>query len=200
MLGGDAQGTWGGVDMNTAAIHTGQLLTILVMAFALGLDAFSLGIGIGLKGIRLLDVLKLSVVIGSFHVLMPLMGMFTGQYMSELLGDVATTAGGALLLLLGGHMIYSSIRGESAQTFNHRTAWGTLILALSVSIDSFSVGVSLGMFATDIVLTVLMFGFFGGFLSIVGLMLGRRVGRNLGEYGEACGGIILFAFGLLFLL
>lgn len=183
-----------------AMVGTGQLVTVLVMAVALGMDAFSLGVGIGLKGIRKLDILKLSFIIALFHILMPLMGMYTGQYMSTLLGDVAVKAGGALLVLLGGHMVYSSLRGEAVQSLNHRTVWGVLLFALSVSIDSFSVGVSLGMFATDILFTVLMFGFFGGLMSILGLLLGRRAGQSLGEYGEACGGVILFAFGVLFLI
>lgn len=178
----------------------GQLLTIWVMAIALGLDAFSLGIGIGMRGIRLLDVLKISMMIGLFHVLMPLTGMFMGQYVSSLLGGVATMAGGILLIMLGAHMVYSSFRGESVQSFDHRTLWGLFLFSLTVSIDSFSVGVSLGMFATDIVLTVLIFGAVGGLLSIAGLMLGRRVGSWVGEYGEAFGGIILLAFGIKFLL
>jgi len=186
--------------MDIATVAVGQLLTVLVIAVALGMDAFSLGIGIGLRGIRKLDILKLSFVIALFHVLMPLAGMYAGQYVSTLLGDVATKAGGALLLLLGGHMIYSSLRGEGTRSFDHRTFWGMLVFALSVSIDSFSVGVSLGMFATDILLTVLLFGLFGGLMSILGLLLGQRVSRGLGEYGEACGGVILFAFGVVFLI
>ncbi len=176
------------------------MLTILIMAFALGMDAFSLGIGIGLKGVRKLDILKLSSVIGLFHVLMPLAGMVTGYYVSSLLGGVATSAAGALLLLLGGHMVYSSLRGEAVQSINHRTFWGMLVFAMSVSVDSFSVGVSLGMFASHILVTVLTFGISGGFMSVLGLMLGRRISGKLGGYGEAFGGVILFAFGILFLI
>lgn len=178
----------------------GHLIAILLMAIALGMDAFSLGIGIGLKGVRLLDVLKLSSVIALFHILMPLGGMVTGQYVSSLLGGVATSAAGALLLLLGGHMVYSSLRGEQVESIDHRTGWGLIVFSLSVSIDSFSVGVSLGMFSGHLLLTVLMFGLFGGLMSVLGLLLGRKVGRSLGGYGEAFGGVILFAFGLLFLL
>lgn len=190
----------GGTSMFDVSAAAGQALTIFVMAVALGMDAFSLGIGIGLKGVRLYDILKLSSLIGVFHVLMPLGGMYTGQYVSELLGGIATSAAGALLLLLGGHMVYSSLRGEAVDSINHRTLWGMLVFAFSVSIDSFSVGVSLGMFSAHVWLTVLLFGLFGGLMSVLGLMLGRKASRSLGGYGEALGGVILFGFGLLFLI
>lgn len=185
--------------MIEANLQTGQFLTLVIIAIALGLDAFSLGLGIGLKGIRLWDILKLGIVIAIFHIIMPLAGMFAGQYVGELLGDVATTAAGILLLLLGLHMIYSSLRGEAVQSFDHRTLWGLLVLSLSVSIDSLSVGITLGMFAANVWATILLFGFFGGLMSVLGLMLGRRVSGNLGEYGEACGGAILMVFGILFI-
>ncbi|MFF2889904.1 manganese efflux pump MntP family protein [Paenibacillus sp. NPDC057967] len=180
--------------------YMGQFLTLLIIAVALGFDAFSLGLGIGLKGIRLLDIVKLGAVIGLFHILMPIGGLLTGQFVSGLLGSVATTAAGILLLLLGGHMIYSSIRGEGVPTFNHRSSLGLLVLALSVSVDAFSVGVTLGMFSADLWLTILLFGFFGGMMSMLGLLLGRKVSSKLGEYGEACGGAILLVFGLLFIV
>lgn len=186
--------------MIEANMQTGQFITLLFMAAALGMDAFSLGIGIGLKGIRLRDILKLSMIIALFHILMPLLGMFAGGYMGALLGDVAVLVAGGLLVLLGGHMVYNSLRGGAAPSFNHRSVWGMTVFALSVSIDSFSVGVSLGMFNTDVVMTVLLFGFFGGLMSVLGLLLGRRVSHNLGDYGEACGGIVLLAFGVMFLL
>ncbi|GLX70106.1 putative manganese efflux pump MntP [Paenibacillus glycanilyticus] len=185
--------------MTDATMHAGQFATLLIMAVALGMDAFSLGIGIGLKGIRLRDVLRLSTVIAVFHVIMPLAGMYAGHFVSGLLGHVATMAAGVLLLLLGGHMIYNSLRGEAAQTIDYRSSVGTFLFAFSVSIDSFSVGVTLGMFKADIVLTVLLFGFFGGLMSVLGLLLGRRVSQNLGGFGEALGGAILLIFGLLFI-
>jgi putative Mn2+ efflux pump MntP len=177
----------------------GEMLTIAVMAFAIGLDAFSLGIAMGMKGIRLLHILRLSTFIALFHLIMPLMGMFTGSYMSILLGDVAVAIGGVLLILLGAHMIYSSLRGDKARAFDHGSLWGTMLFAFTVSIDSFSVGVSLGMFASDLLLTVLLFGLSGGYMSILGLLIGRGFGHWAGEYGEAVAGAILLAFGIKFL-
>ncbi|MHA6532668.1 manganese efflux pump MntP [Paenibacillus sp. BAC0078] len=181
----------------------GQLVTVAIMAIALGMDAFSLGVGIGMKGIRLLHVLQLSLLVAFFHVLMPLLGLFTGSYVGHLLGQVTAYVAGGLLVLLGGHMVFNSFRDNESYSYrhfmDHRSFWGMLLIALSVSIDSFSVGVSLGMFVNSIVLTVLAFGATGGLMSITGLLLGRRVSRGLGVYGEALGGAILLAFGLLFI-
>jgi manganese efflux pump family protein len=182
------------------SVLIGQFVTILIMALALGMDAFSLGIGMGIRGIRLVTIARVSIVIGLFHIIMPLIGMFMGQYVGTLLGDVATAAGGALLVVLGAHMVYTALRGDSSVAFDPRSLWGLLLFALMVSIDSFSVGVSLGMFSSDILLTVLTFGAFGGGMSVLGLLLGRRVGHWVGEYGEALGGIILLVFGLRFLI
>lgn len=73
------------------------------------------------------------------------------------------------------------------------------MLSLSVSIDSFSVGITLGMFSANMWVTVLLIGLLGGLMSVLGLLLGRKVSGNLGEYGEAIGGGVLFVFGILFI-
>ncbi|KAA8998398.1 manganese efflux pump [Paenibacillus spiritus] len=180
----------------------GQVLTVAMMAVALGFDAFSLGVGIGMRGIRLLHVLQMSLLIAVFHVVMPLLGLFTGEYVGHLLGRVAGAAAGGLLVLLGGHMVVNSFRSgdeEEARAIDHRKLWGMLLISLSVSIDSFSVGVSLGMFVSNVPLTVLAFGAAGGLMAIGGLLLGRRASRKLGSFGEALGGAILLGFGLLFI-
>jgi putative Mn2+ efflux pump MntP len=194
---------YGNVDrrdgMSAADSPWGQFFTLFLMAFALGLDAFSLSLGIGLRGIRLLDILKISIVIALFHIFMPLIGFFMGNYVGLLLGGIANTLGGILLVLLGLHMLYTAIRGDDERLLNYRSFWGLLLFSLMVSIDAFSVGVSLGIFASDLLLAVLLFGAFGGGMSIIGLLLGRRIGGWVGGYGEAFGGAILFVFGLKFL-
>ncbi|GGF95831.1 manganese efflux pump MntP [Paenibacillus aceti] len=185
--------------MNEALERLGEWMTILFMAIALGMDAFSLGIGVGVNGVRRRDVLRIVMTVSCFHILMPVLGIFTGHYVGELLGYLTRFVSGGLLLLLGGHMIYSSLRSEANHIINYRSWPGIFLFSLSVSVDSFSVGVSLGMFHSDLLLTVLAFGLFGGLMSLFGLVLGRGVSRNLGDYGEAVGGSILFAFGLMFI-
>lgn len=186
--------------MTAFMAQSGQWFTIFAMAIALGMDAFSLGIGIGLRGVRFFYILKIGVVVAVFHFFMPLMGLFTGQYMSVLLGDIALAAGGILLILLGAHMIFSAVKGDGTHPLEYTSMFSLLLFSLMVSIDSFSVGISLGLFSTDILLTVLIFGLFGGLMSMFGLLLGNKAAAGLGEYGEVIGGAILLAFGVKFLL
>ncbi|MGG0824112.1 manganese efflux pump MntP family protein [Paenibacillus turicensis] len=185
--------------MAVAYAYLGEWVTIILMALALGMDAFSLGIGIGMKGIRKKEILLIASVVAFFHILMPLLGVATGQYVGRLLGELSQYVAGGLLAVLGGHMIYNALKDGEVQMISHQSFLGILLFSLSVSIDSFSIGITLGMFHANLWLIVLLFGFCGGLLSMSGLMLGKKVGRNLGEYGEAVGGAILLAFGLLFI-
>lgn len=57
---------FGGMGMAVVYAGWGQIVTVAIMAIALGMDAFSLGVGIGMKGIRLLHVLQLSLLIAFF--------------------------------------------------------------------------------------------------------------------------------------
>ena len=59
------------------------------MAFALGMDAFSVGLGMGMAKLRNSQMLQIGVIIGLFHVIMPLFGMMAGQFFPGALGALA---------------------------------------------------------------------------------------------------------------
>ncbi|MFC4321892.1 manganese efflux pump MntP [Litchfieldia salsa] len=180
--------------MDIAAV-LGEFLTLFIMAFALGMDAFSVGLGMGLMRLRLRQIFYIGVVIGIFHILMPLVGMGIGRFLSDQFGTIATYLGGILLLILGLQMIVSSFKEEESRMLTPEGA-GLFIFALGVSLDSFSVGLSLGIYGARTVVTILMFGVVSMFLTWAGLFLGRRVQGWFGSYSEALGGSILFAFGI----
>ncbi len=173
----------------------GQLLTWWLLAVALGLDAFSLCVGIGLAGIRLRQVMRVSGTIGAFHVMMPLIGVALGQVLVPFVGSLATLLGGLLLSFLGLHMLWHASRGHAQPTGVYLSGTGLLLFALTVSLDALSVGFSLGLLAGSAALAVALFGLMGFLMAGFGLLVGRRVGRWLGEYSEAFGGLILVAFG-----
>lgn len=177
----------------------GEIITIVIMALALGMDAFSLGLGMGMLRLRLKQIFFIGITIGIFHVIMPLLGIGIGRYISSHFSGIATYIGGALLLILGLQMVISSFRSGEDHLVTP-IGLGLILFSLSVSLDSFSVGLSLGIFGARTLLAVFLFGLFSMLLTWAGLLLGRKVQFWLGSYGEALGGSILFVFGLNLLL
>jgi manganese efflux pump family protein len=180
---------------NQMKMFIGELVTLSMMAFALGMDAFSVALGMGLFRLRLKQIFYIGIMIGLFHIIMPFLGMFLGRFLSYQFGSIASYIGGALLLLLGIQMIVTSFKKESDR-FVSPMGIGLIFFAFSVSLDSFSVGLSLGIYGVRTLLTILLFGFFSTVLTWMGLMLGRHFQQWLGAYSEALGGSILLAFGL----
>ncbi|MCM3586866.1 manganese efflux pump [Mesobacillus maritimus] len=177
----------------------GELVTLLLMAFALGMDAFSVGLGMGMFRLTMRQIMKIGIMIGIFHVWMPLVGMIAGRYLSEQFGSLASYLGGGLLILLGVQMIYSSLKTEE-ESLIAPVGKGLIFFAFGVSLDSFSAGLSLGIYGAKTLLVLISFGVAATALTWAGLMLGRRVQGWLGHYSEALGGGILLAFGLKLLL
>ena len=51
-----------------------QYTTIILVAVVLGLDAFSLSMGMGLKGVTRRFEIKFASTVGILHIVMPLIG------------------------------------------------------------------------------------------------------------------------------
>ncbi|PLS07935.1 manganese efflux pump MntP [Neobacillus cucumis] len=173
----------------------GELITLILMAFALGMDAFSVGLGMGMYKLPLRKIFNIGLTIGLFHVWMPLLGLLAGKFLSEKFGTFATLIGGGLLILLGVQMIWSTMKKEEAKVITP-VGFGLLLFALSVSLDSFSVGLTLGIYGAKTFMVILCFGIVATVQTWAGLLLGKKVQGWLGSYSEALGGAILLAFGL----
>jgi len=92
-------------------------------------------------------------------------------------------------------MIFSAFQHERKRIAN-QSSLHILLLAFSVSIDSFSVGLSLGMSGAKTAFVLLTFGSVSMVLTWIGMLLGRKVRGYLGVYSEILGGSILSGFGL----
>ncbi|NEU30414.1 manganese efflux pump [bacterium LRH843] len=173
----------------------GELFTLFIMACALGMDAFSVALGMGMYGLRLKQIFYIGVTIGLFHILMPLIGMMTGKFLSGYFDMVATIIGGGLLFILGVHMVVASFKAQEEVTVRP-IGWGLILFAISVSIDSFSAGLSLGIVGAKTALAVFLIGIVSMVLSWIGLLMGARFQRYIGSYGELFGGFVLIGFGI----
>lgn len=188
-----------------------SLLTLLLVALALGTDAFALAVGIGVTGIRKNRIILISIVVCLFHVFMPLIGLGIGTVLGNLIGDIATVIGAVVLILIGLNMLWEVLK-ERNQKLSFSKAkkrlnlsarkstsvdsfWGLIMLAASVSIDALSVGFGLGALKAQIWGTVMVLGIVAGIMTALGFYLGRGLGSWMGEKAEIAGGIILVAVG-----
>lgn len=189
-----------------------NLAWILALSIALGADAFSLALAIGLVGVGKPMTLRLSLVVAIFHVFMPLGGLLLGQTLGIVLGQFAKGIGALVLLWLGGRMIFRvwrpepeyfplsqarmALKRKQLPTGVSLNGIGLYALAASVSLDALSVGFSLGTVDSRIGLTVLVMGTVAGLMMGSGLVLGRYMGSWLGKRAEAIGGIVLVIIGI----
>ncbi|KUO61970.1 MAG: hypothetical protein APF84_04875 [Gracilibacter sp. BRH_c7a] len=174
-----------------------ELTWIIAVSIALGMDAFSFSLALGLIGTRYRKAIKLAIIVAIFHVFMPLIGLWVGQKLGTIFGDVAIGIGAVILFWLGGKMVWGAYKGtDTATNIPSLQGVGIYALAGSVSIDALSVGFSLGTFVTNIIPATLVMGFTAGFMTLIGVILGRRAGTWLGNKAEALGGIILILIGI----
>lgn len=171
---------------------------LLLIALALGTDAFSLCLGLGMTGVSVFQTITISLVILVFHIGMPLLGWEIGEVTGKFLGQAAGIAGALLLFYLGVRMVWQSLQRDSSLVpkIILIKGWGVLLLGLSVSMDALAVGFTLGTKGTNLVLTVLTFGFIAGAMTLSGLLLGGWFGRWIGARAQLLGGFILMGIGV----
>lgn len=172
-----------------------EVFTLFLMAIALGMDAFSVGLGMGMFKLRFKQIFHIGLIIGFFHVWMPFSGMLIGSFLSTALGEIARYIGGGLLIILGIQM-FLSIFQQGENRIIRPVGLGMFVFALSVSLDSFSVGLTLGIFRAKTAVVLVCFGIVAAVMTWIGLLIGRNVKSYLGGYSEAIGGSILFSLGM----
>lgn len=181
-----------------ASSWQGEWATVAAIGMALGMDAFSLGVALGAQGLRWRDVARLSAIISAFHVVLPLFSIWIGDLLYARWGRSFERAGACILLALGARMAVSAFRGEAGEHAPPPAAGWVKLTAFGfgVSVDALSVGLGLGSLAMSPASAALMFGLLSGMLSLIGLYLGRKASRTLGDYGQVAGGAVLLLLGV----
>lgn len=171
--------------------------TVLLLAGALGTDAFSLSLGLGLAGIRWRRAALLVVLIVVLHIALPVAGWWAGDMLGRVAGRYAAYLGAAILFFLGFRMIRDSLRNESSLNGQAATGLlGLLVLAGSVSMDALSVGFTLGTAGAALLLTALVIGVVAGLMSASAFLMARWVQGWVGRRAELLGGVVLIGVGL----
>jgi putative Mn2+ efflux pump MntP len=179
-----------------------DLVTIVLIAVGLAMDAFAVSIakGIVIKRKRRNSALLLASFFGGFQMLMPVIGYFAAIGFRGIISGVDHWVAFSLLSVIGLKMIYDSTRKEDGKQEASLKLYSAAILALATSIDALMVGLSFAFLQTSIAEPILAIGVVAFSLSLVGFFFGCGLGRVFGNRIKIAGGLILIAIGLRMLL
>lgn len=133
---------------------------------------------------------------------MAVIGWLAGRGVAEYIADYDHWVAFGLLLVIGARMIWESFHKRDEEKAKKNLAgWFILImLAIATSIDSLAVGLSLALLEVNITLAAVVIGLTAFVITLIGVLIGKKVGALVGERAEMVGGIILIIIGLRILL
>ncbi|MBQ4382775.1 MAG: manganese efflux pump [Oscillospiraceae bacterium] len=178
------------------------MLYIILIAVSLAMDAFAVSVSAGLtvKPFGWRQALTLGCWFGAFQCIMPLIGLFLGMTVSQAASGIGPYIACAVLLILGGKMIYEGLHPDSEPQVTQLTAPKLLTLAVATSIDALAVGVTFAFMEVNPWSSALIIGVVAFGLSVLGGMLGRKIGDRVGPRAGILGGVILAVIGIKILL
>lgn len=180
------------------------LLSILLIALGLAMDAFAVSItsGISIKNLKARHALLIGAAFGFFQAVMPVLGWAIGQWAYRFISVVDYWVAFGLLFFVGGHMIIQSLQPEDQNEGpkNPLHLPTLLTLAVATSIDAFAIGISLSMLRVSILSPVLIIGLVTFALSFAGVYCGRLFVRLNEKKMEVAGGLVLIGIGTKILI
>lgn len=180
-----------------------SLVTIFLLAVGLGIDAFSVAIGIGAANTKKswAPVLRLSLAFGIFQFVMPLAGWLAGSTVVSLIDNFDHWIAFALLALVGGKMIWEGFEKEGDEEKADQTrGWPLFLLSIATSIDALAVGFSFSLLKNPILFPAVIIGVVCFLMTAVGMIFGKGLARIFGKKVEILGGLVLIAIGVKILM
>ena len=184
-------------------------IDLLLLALSLAMDCFSVSIVSGaiLRSWQSGTVWRISMLFGFFQALMPLIGWLMVIHFAASLATYGHWIAFAMLLFIGGKMIWESLDGdEEKEAFHPHHLYTQILLAIATSIDALAIGVSMAVTGytslrqlwwplTVICVVSLLMSLIGHRL---GISFGKSIARRIRP--ELIGGIVLVLLGVKTLL
>lgn len=174
-----------------------SLIMVIIIAISLSMDAFSLSLAYGTLNLERKYINILSIIVGVYHFIMPLLGMWIGTSILKILPVTTNTIVFIVLVLIGIEMILESFKNE--RSISLMKVSELLIFGLAVSLDSFSVGLGLSAIYKNPLVCSIIFSISASLFTYTGLYLGKTINNKIGKISTLIGGMILIIIGLLYL-
>lgn len=178
------------------------MLEVLVLSFALSMDAFAVSIGLGIKNkndIKIL-ALKVGLFFGIFQALMPFIGYLGGIGLKDYIQGYDSIIAFVLLLIIGGKMIYEALNENVEEEISIVSNKILLTLAIATSIDAMAAGFTLHLFELNVYVSLLLIGVITFIMSYLGVYVGSKGGDKYETKAELLGGVVLILIGFKILL
>lgn len=176
-----------------------NLLTIVLIAVGLAMDAFAASIAKGtvVRKSHFRHALLIAALFGFFQGIMPLLGWQLGRFAQCCIEFLDHWVAFVLLVFIGGKMIVDAGKKKDEKPIRLRVL---LLLAVATSIDAFAVGVSLSFLDVSILRPVFVIGGVTFLFSFAGVYIGYASGHLFEKKIEILGGIILIGMGVKILV
>lgn len=173
-----------------------EIVSILLIGISLSMDTFSLSLTLGtVSENKLIKILPLFV--GIFHFFMPILGNIIGVALINLLNLASNIILGTVLIVLGINLAIHYFKDESAEI--NLNIIGILIFALSVSIDSFSVGLGINDITNNYYIASVIFALCSASFTYLGIIIGKYSSKLIGKYAIILGIFLLLILGIFHL-
>jgi manganese efflux pump family protein len=173
---------------------------VVGIAVAVGLDVLAVSIGVGVAQIAFDARVRLGMAFAGSEIVMQVIGYELGASAGEMLGEVATYVGFALLAMIGCLMIRSSFRHPAKAEFDATRGAGLLVTSLSISLDSLGVGIALPAAAIPLLPLLITVSISTTIFTYVGLASGAYLGERYERRAERAGGTMLVLLAALFVV
>lgn len=161
------------------------------------MDAFSLSIVYGTLNLSKKIKNFLSVTVGIFHFIMPLLGSLLGLFIVNHIISNPDILVAIIFTILSIEMLFN-IKELDEEKKDFKNLVNASIFGFSVSIDSFSVGIALGTHNENIYLAGTLFAITSFIFTLVGLNIGKFLTLKFGKIANIIGSILLLILALTY--
>ncbi len=174
------------------------MFRLLAFVLPLGVDSFAVAAALGAAGLtRTRERLRMSLIFVVFEAGMPLVGVAAGAGIARAIGSVADYLAGAAVIVLGIYMLAARDGGDEQKAGRLASTHGLAILALgiSISLDEFAIGFSLGLVRLPVASVIIAIALQALLASQLGLALGHRISERFREHAEQLAAVALILLG-----
>lgn len=178
-----------------------NLLTLVFIAIALALDAFTVSLicGIKIHHLSLRKFFKISCFFAGFQAFMPLIGVLIGDLLHDKISTYSSIIAFLIFIALGIKTLidyFSKSKSENCNYCQCANLTCLVSLATATSIDALLVGVIFAFHEIHLLQALFIIGFVTFIISFIGCLMGNRLGRSLGKKATLVAGIILLGLAI----